>query len=121
MATIYGVTGLTFAVAHEVQSEFQGTIGRAHDGSFKVLEFASPSKPIVIYLRHLEESKMSQLKSALETAVKRQGSITPDATIDLGNGAGVTVNVQWVDRVFRATRRAGMTTYDVDLNFVYIS
>lgn len=119
MATIYAVTGLTFSFPEEQHSELVGVLDRATDGTYKKLSTRANDKPIVIHLNLLAAAKKDELKTALEGATNGQGSITPDANINLGNGNGVAVNVQWLDVDFAATRNNPY--WDITLTFMYLS
>jgi hypothetical protein len=119
MATIFAVTDLEFAFPEEMTGDAIGSLGRAKDGSYQWLEFRSADRPIVIHLRLITGSVAASLKTALETATNRAGNITPPSNIDLGNGAGVEVTVQWLDKRFAAIRNTPLY-FDVDLNFMYL-
>ena len=120
MATIFGVSGLTFAFPEEQPSQQNISIGRAASGAFKFFQFRTADRLIPIHLRLVSQSDIVSLKAALEGATNHQGAITPDANINLGNGNGTAVTVQWLDGQF-APLRASSIYWDVDLNFAYIS
>ena len=119
MATIYGISGLTFSFPEERRRVFVGARDRASDGTYKTIETRNRDKQIVIYLKLLTQATLDSLQTALEGATNGQGAITPDANINLGNGAGVAVNAQWLDAEFAATRNSPY--WDLALNFMYLS
>jgi hypothetical protein len=122
MSSIAGVTVEAFSFPSEDQAALNRSIGAAWDGSRKGIEYAAPTRQISIHLTLIELTTKDNLYAALIAATDYIVAIVPPTNINYGNGAGTSVNAQWLDDTWRAWQDApGTGTWNVDLTFIYVS
>ena len=118
MAQIAGQT-VTFALPENDTRAQNVSVGQAADGSFKFYKFRASDRIISIPLRGLTTSLKDSLASALEADADYTVAIAPDSHVDLGGGAGVSINAKWIDKQFNAIKERH-NFWSVTLNFVRV-
>jgi hypothetical protein len=118
--TIFGVSGITAGLPENDTRDQNRSLGQAQDGSWKCLKFGSSKKTIIIPLHNLSTTLKNSLITALEADSDAQGTITPDANIDLGNGVGTAITAQWIDPEFNFTK-SNHDSWSGSLTFVYVA
>lgn len=118
-ATIAGRT-VTFGLPENDTRRQNVTLGEAWDGTFKFFKLRGSTKFITIPIRGLTTTNKEALLDDLEADANYQVNIVPDSHVDLGNGAGVLIVAQWIDRETNFVK----TTHDFwsgSLSFIYVS
>ena len=116
--TIFGVDIGTF-VFPDGQSRPQNiSVGRATDGSWQFKKFRASDRDLVIAVK-LSTAAKNTLLDALEADANYQGAIVPPSNIDLGGGAGVSVNVQWLGQYEESKILGGPAASDLHLLVFY--
>ena len=101
--TIAGVETGPWAYPLPDERERHVSIGQATDGSYKQLSLGPTNRVITITLKGKGSVMMASLGDALDADADGVASLAPETHIDLGGGAGVAVNAQWLDGKFVAT------------------
>lgn len=120
--SIGGVEVVAFAFPIEGQKALNRSISAAWDNSRKGIEYGSPDSIISIHLRLIDATVKDNIYAALIAATNFIVAIVPPSTLNYGNGAGVSVNAQWIDDSWHEWKdTSASNTWNVDLNFIYIS
>ena len=119
MATIAGVEVGGFALPENDSRQQNVSIGQAADATFQFRKFRTSDRLITIILKRKSTTIKDNLGTALEADADYNVSIDPDSPVDLGGGAGVAINAQWVDKQFNAVK-VTHDAWDITLNFVRI-
>ena len=122
MSSIAGVTVEAFSFPNEDQVALNRSIGGAWDNSRKGIEYSDPTRTIAIHLMLIDATVKDNLYAALIAAANFIVAIVPPSNVNYGNGAGISVNAQWLDETWRAWQdHPGSGTWNVDLTFIYVS
>lgn len=116
MASIAGVTVPTFSLPENDTRKQNVTLGKATDGSFKFYKFRSSDRMITITVSAMTGTVKDALIAALEGDADYNVAIVPPSWVDLGAGAGTSINAQWIDPQFDA-RKSSHEFWTVTLNF----
>lgn len=121
MASIAGVSVGAFELPEVDGRVLHRSLGVAWSGTMKVKKFRNPSRDIVIHLRAKSDSTVSSLATALLAAQHTTVAIAPDSHVNLGNGAGSTVNAYWIDEDMKTWQKNNHNAWDIRLTFRYSS
>ena len=100
----------------------QRSVGISESGAVKIKKFRDAEKDIVLSLVGKSLTLRNSLYVALAAAQTTTVVITPDAHIDLGNGAGASVNAYWLGPdPSGGWMKDAHDSWTMQLNFLYSS
>ena len=118
--TIFGVDVGTFVFPDGQNRPQNISVGRASDGSFQFKKFRASDRELVIGVK-LSTTSKNTLIDTLEADANYQGAVVPPANIDLGAGAGNSVNVQWAGHYQEEKILSGPAASDMWLVVFYFT
>ena len=120
MATIAGVDVGGFGLPEQQTRILNRSIGVAASGTVKIKKFRDADLEFMVKLNGKTTTVKNNLYTALAAAQTTTIAIAPDAHIDVGNGAGTTVNACWIDGNYEPSKTTH-DFWDIILRFRYSS
>lgn len=119
MATIAGRNVGAFRLPENDSRQQNVSVGQAADGSFKFYKFRASDRLITIVLVNKTTTLKNLIGSDLEGDADYTIAIVPDSHVDLGAGAGTSINAKWIDRQFNAVK-VTHDSWTITLNFIRV-
>lgn len=114
--TIAGVDVGAMTLPEQDGRVLNRSLGIAAGGAMKIKKFRDPDNNITIILLKKTTTVKDNLITALLAAQTTTVVIAPDAHVNLGNGAGGSINAYWMDQQVNA-QKASPDAWDITLLF----
>ena len=116
MASIGTVDVGAFGLPDDEPRMRRTTVGTDAAGGVHALKINTNLRDIAIILRHKTSAVMASLEIFMWANEAVDITITPDAHVDLGNGAGTAITAKWMDGGFNL-KKVTHDAWDIVLTF----